>query len=321
MLQTALESDTTEYKAMRQPNNQPAATEPLNLETASDTITQTIESIVRDFLNHLPLIAAGTGVLLVTLVIAMASRRVTARVLRGSKLRWSLKQLFERFVTIGVWALGLLLAAMVMFPGLTPTRALTALGIGSVAIGLAFKDIFENFFAGVLILWRFPFENGDYITVTGITGRVVGVTVRNTLLRTVSDELVVIPNADIYKNPVDVLTSRPERRIDITCGIAYGEQVDQARGVIEEAVRSCDTVSGSKEPQVFAMAFGASSIDFEVAWWTGSTPLEQRVSRDEVVAAIKAALDNAGIEIPFPYRTLTFKGAIPVERAGEEQDR
>ncbi|MFI4881020.1 MAG: mechanosensitive ion channel family protein, partial [Phycisphaerales bacterium JB064] len=266
------------------------------------------------FLAHLPQIGAGLVIVLLTVVAGLAARAIGRRMLRGVKMRGSLKELITRFIVIGVWVVGLMLAAMVMFPGLTPTKALAALGIGSIAIGLAFKDIFENFFAGVLILWRFPFENGDWIECNGIEGRVVDVTVRNTLLRTVRGELVVVPNVDIYKNPVEVLTSKPRRRIEVIAGVAYGEDVDEARTVIHEAVSACETVSTTEEVQVFAREFASSSIDFEVAWWTGSTPLEQRRSRDEVVAAIKRALDTAGIEIPFPYRTLTFKGPIGIER-------
>ncbi|MEO1551471.1 MAG: mechanosensitive ion channel family protein, partial [Pseudomonadota bacterium] len=116
---------------------------------------------------------------------------------------------------------------------------------------------------------------------------------------------------------VTVRTSKELRRATIIVGVAYGENVDEARGVIEDAVRAVDSVRNDvRDVQVLAKAFGASSIDFEVAWWTGSRPLDIRVSRDQVVAAIKAALDDAGIEIPFPYRTLTVNGPIPVEPVG-----
>ncbi|QSP94916.1 mechanosensitive ion channel family protein [Marinobacter salinisoli] len=67
--------------------------------------------------------------------------------------------------------------------------------------------------------------------------------------------------------------------------------------------------------EIFAQAFGSSSIDFEITWWTGSRPIDIRKSKDEVIEAVKAALDNAAIEIPFPYRTLTFKEPLPVEQA------
>ncbi|MFI4915189.1 MAG: mechanosensitive ion channel family protein [Phycisphaerales bacterium JB060] len=286
-------------------------------EDPSETVMETLRSIASDFYAHLPLLIAGTIVVLATIAVGFLARWIVQKLLGRVRMRGSLKELVVRFVVISVWTVGLMIAAMVMFPGLTPTKALAALGVGSIAIGLAFKDIFENFFAGVLILWRFPFENGDWIECNGITGRVVDVTVRNTILRTVRGELVVVPNVDIYKNPVDILTNKPQRRLEIIVGVAYGEDVDDSRSVIEKAVRGCETIAREQPIQVFAQEFANSSINFEVAWWTGATPLDQRKSRDEVVAAIKRALDNAGIEIPFPYRTLTFKHPLEIEQGAE----
>jgi small-conductance mechanosensitive channel len=205
---------------------------------------------------------------------------------------------------------------MVVFPGLAPADALAALGIGSIAIGLAFKDIFENFFAGVLILWRFPFENGDFISCNGHEGKVVTVTLRNTIIRTVEGELVVLPNSAIYKSAVEVLTSQKLRRVTVICGVAYGEDIGAARDVIRKAVESCDRVSKQRPTEVFAQAFADSSINFEVTWWAGSTPLERRESRDEVVEAVKRGLDEAGIEIPFPQRAVWFKDGVSVGSRG-----
>lgn len=279
----------------------------VSVETATITIRETLQGILHDFVGHLPLIVAGLLVLIATALAAFVVRRVTRRVFRDRGLRRSLKELFERIISIGIWCIGLLLAAMVVFPGVSPADALAALGIGSIAIGLAFKDIFENFFAGILILWRFPFEIDDFIKCDGIMGRVEDVTIRNTFIRTVDGKLIVIPNATIYKHPVEILTSANERRMTVVCGVAYGEDIATARGVISDAVKDCQTVSSRQPIEVFAQEFADSSINFEVMWWTGATPLSQRKSRDQVVEAIKSALDAAGIEIPFPYRTLTFK--------------
>lgn len=293
-----------------QDDNGTGLDEAFTVEEASETVRESLSDIWEAFLGHVPLILAGIGVLVVTAGVALVVRRVFRSLMGGVSMRESLKELLERFLVVAVWLLGLLLAAMVVFPGVSPGDALAALGIGSVAIGLAFKDIFENFFAGILILWRFPFENGDFIECNDLVGRVEDVTIRNTLLRTTEGELIVVPNSEIYKNAVHVLTNRSERRITVICGVAYDEDVAESREVIREAVEGCSRVSGDKPVEIFAQEFAASSINFEVTWWTGSTPLEQRESRDEVVEAVKAALDHAGIEIPFPYRTLTFKGPL-----------
>jgi len=259
-------------------------------------------------------------VLLFTWIASVILGRVVIRLLRRTALRASLRQLVRRFVSIGVWALGLLLAAMVVFPGLTPSKALGALGLASIAIGFAFKDIFENFFAGILLLWRFPFENNDYIVCEDVEGKVEDVTVRMTMIRQNTGELIVVPNAFLFKNPVRILTDRKERRTSINVGVAYGEDVASAVEVIREALGQCETVNRGQGVQVFPSEFDSSSVDIEVAWWTGPTPLEVRRSRGEVVTAVKGALDRAAIEIPFPYRTLTFKEPLKTMSVPESGD-
>ncbi len=206
------------------------------------------------------------------------------------------------------------MAAVVVFPGLTPAKALTVLGFGSVAIGFAFKDIFENFFAGVLILWRYPLDRGDFIQCEDIVGHVEEITVRNTLLRRLDGELTVIPNAHLFKSTVDVLTNRAARRVrdHLWCCLRRGCR--RSDEVIEQAVRQCPSVETDQNVEVFALEFADSSVNFEVSWWTGAKPLDVRSSRDEVVEAIKSALDDASIEIPFPYRTLTFKEPLPISQ-------
>ena len=205
-----------------------------------------------------------------------------------------------------------MLAAIVVFPGLSPTKALGGLGLLSVAVGFAFRDTFENFFAGMLMLWKYPFESGDFIRSGDIFGRVEQINIRMTLLRKVSGELLLVPNSKLFQNPTEVLTDRPMRRITVMTGVAYGEDLAAALTVIETAVTGCDTVIAGQPVQIFAHGFGDSSMDIEVTWWCDATPLGVRRSRSEIVVAVKAALDAAGIEIPFPYRTLTFAQPLPL---------
>ncbi|KLU06008.1 transport system permease protein [Rhodopirellula islandica] len=287
--------------------NELAIDSAVNLESTRDVVSKSLDSLWTDFLVRSPLLVAALVVVLITSLLSKLASWVIHRLLDKRGMRTSLKDLINQLTLIAIWIVGLLIATVVAFPGMTPSKALTVLGLGSVAIGFAFKDIFENFFAGILILWGYPFDRGDFITCGDVTGEVKQITIRNTLIRKLDGELAVVPNATLFKNNVDVLTSQPQRRVRIICGVAYDEDVDQSRDVIKQAVQSCESVQGKRTVEVFAKEFADSSINFEVAWWAGSKPLDIRRSRDEVVAAIKRELDGAGIEIPFPYRTLTFK--------------
>lgn len=290
----------------------------VNLSTSKQTVTESLIALWKDFLVRSPLIAASILILVLTGLFAKLIGWAASKIFEHRRMRASLKDLIYQLTSIAVWIVGILAAAVVAFPGMTPAKALTVLGLGSVAIGFAFKDIFENFFAGILILWRYPFDRGDFISCGEVTGKVEQITIRNTLIRKLDGELAVIPNGTLFKNNVDVLTNQPQRRVRIICGVAYAENIDQARQVITDAVRSCDTVQGVRTIEVFAVEFADSSVNFEVSWWTGSKPTDIRRSRDQVVAAIKRFLDDAGIEIPFPYRTLVFK--TPPESPAIVQD-
>lgn len=295
------------------------AGEVLNDIDAVNVLTGQLQDIVRGAISIAPQVVVALLVLLLTGLLAGFARWVVGRVVSRSRMRRSLKELFQLLVGIAVWTLGLMIAAVIVFPNLTPSSVLAGLGIGSVAIGFAFKDVFENFLAGILILFRREMRIGDYIECEGLTGRVEKIAIRESHILETDGELVIVPNSILFKNPLRILTYDDLRRMTVMTGVAYDEDVDESREVITKAVEACTSVSDRKHVQVFAHAFGASSIDFEVTWWTGSTPVEVRRSRDEVVAAVKRALDDAGIEIPFPYRTLTFKEPLPLVQAHGHQ--
>lgn len=279
-----------------------------------EVIREQLKGLGAAALEHSPNIIAAVALLTLTWLAAKLARRIATKLLPGDGHRRSLTLAIQKILTLAVWAGGLALTAVVLFPSVKPGSLIAGLGLGSVAIGFAFKDIFENFFAGMLILFRQPFQIGDFIEVEGVDGKVENISIRDTLVRQTDGQPVIIPNSLLFKNPVTVRTDRERRRVRIVCGVGYGEDVDTARDVISEAVNSVETAMRDQPIQVFATEFGASSVDFEITWWTGSEPVDVRRSRDEVITAIKKGLDNAGIEIPFPYRTLTFSEPLPIQQ-------
>ncbi len=273
------------------------------------------------FWRLLPQLFAAVVFILVAWVAIRLVQWGVPKSLRRARMRRSLRDVIVMLLTVGLWLGTMLIAVTIAFPTITPGKALAALGLGGVAIGFAFKDVFENFLAGILLLIREPFKVGDFIECQGIDGQVENITIRDTHVRQTDGQLVVAPNAMFFKNPVTIRTSDSLRRTTIICGVAYGEDVDAAREVIEAAVRQVDSVRNDvKDVQIFAQEFGDSSINFEITWWTGSKPVDIRRSRDKVVAAVKRALDDAGIEIPFPYRTMTFKEPLRMIAAKEDAD-
>ena len=291
--------------------------EPVNV------LRQQIADIIVGVINVAPTILVALFVLVLTGLAVWAVHRGVEKSLRNRRrIRPSLKRLFVNLGGILVWFVGIMIAAVILFPGLTPSSLVAGLGLGSVAIGFAFKDIFENFLAGIIILFRAKMRIGDFIECEGLEGQIEDILIRETHIRRTDGQLTIAPNAMLFKNPLRIVTDLDERRITIIVGVAYGEDVDASRTVIKRAVEGCDSVIRPRRPvQIFAREFNSSSIDFEVTWWTGSKPVDERQSRDEVVAAVKRALDDAGIEIPFPYRTLTFKEPLPLVRPRDDEQR
>ena len=154
----------------------------------------------------LPRIAAAILLIIVTWLTVIASRWIIRRVANRARMRRNLREVLMMLTSIVIWLIGLLIACTIVFPSITPGRALTTLGLGSVAIGFAFKDIFENFLAGLLILLREPFKIGDYIWTeeSGIEGQVEEITIRDTHIRQTDGQLAVVPNAELFQNPVVV---------------------------------------------------------------------------------------------------------------------
>ena len=119
------------------------------MSNSATVVEKSLSDLWKDFLARSPLLLAALLVVALTAVLARAVSWVLVRLLDRRRMRTSLKDLFYQLTTIAIWIAGLLVATVVAFPGMTPSKALAVLGLGSVAVGFAFKDIFENFFAGI----------------------------------------------------------------------------------------------------------------------------------------------------------------------------
>ena len=270
-------------------------------------------------LAALPSLVIATAILVLTWLIAKGAGMISRKITGKTELRGSLRHLLQKTVKLVIWIIGLMIAAVVVFPDFTPASLIAGLGIGTVAVGFAFKDIFENFFAGVMIMLREKMQLGDVVEVEGILGTVEYISLRETHIRQFSGELTILPNATLFKSPVQIWTDKPKRRFEVEIGVSYDTDLDRASQVIRDAVEACQLVDKEQTVYVLANNFNSSSVDFLVRWWAASSGAESALNRDQVLRAIKAALDGAKIEIPFPYVTHTFKEEVPiVEKAPDE---
>ena len=276
------------------------------------TLQDQLVDMGEGFVRALPNMAIALVIILITWIVARIAVRGVSRAIGKTDMRPSLQNLIDTVVKLGIWIIGLMIALIVVMPGMTPASLIAGLGIGAVAIGFAFQDIFENFLAGVLIMLREKMRIGDIIECEGITGKVEHITLRETHVRKLSGELTIVPNSILFKNPVEILTDHDIRRHELVCGVSYDTDLDQAAQVIEKSVRAVDGIQLDKGLDIFAVEFNSSSVDFKVRWFAKSTPRGMWESQDKVIRAIKRGLDDAGIEITFPYITHTFKERVPM---------
>ncbi len=274
-------------------------------------LTDQVRAIQAGVVAILPNLAIAMVVLTITWLLAKFAIRIAERVVGTTHLRENLKQLIETLVRLAIWLVGVLAAATIVIPGFTPAGLIAGLGIGAVAIGFAFQDIFENFLAGVLIMLREKMGIGDSVEVQGISGKVEKITLRETHIRQFTSELTIMPNSMLFKNPVKILTDQDERRDEITVGIAYDVDLKQAIEAIRRAFDGLQHISPSRSVGVYVREFGASSIDILVQWWSVASAGDLRDTRTRVILAIKRELDGANIDIPFPHVTHTFEGEMP----------
>ncbi|MEO1101757.1 MAG: mechanosensitive ion channel family protein [Pseudomonadota bacterium] len=281
-----------------------------------ELVMETTNSMVAGFFERLPQLGIAVFVLALTFIAARLLRAAVTAVMKGAKVRAALIRLSTNLIGIASWILGFAIAITIIFPSITPASLIAGLGLTSVAIGFAFKDIFENFLAGIIILAREKMRIGDIIECEDVFGRIEDIEIRETHVRETDGELVIVPNAYLFKNPLKIQTDRDHVRQDLTVGVDYDCSLPEAREALQRAIESCESVTKDKPVEVRCVAFGGSSIDFKLLWWTDSEPRDQRGSYDEVAFAVKKELDEAGIGIPFPQTTLSFRPeAQPVQIA------
>ena len=273
------------------------------------------------FIAILPNLALALVVLFLTWIVAKFAVNIADRITGRTAVRQDLRNLTETIVRVIIWIVGLLIAAAVAIPGFTPAGMIAGLGIGALAIGFAFQDIFENFLAGVLIMLRDKMNIGDVIECEGVRGKVEKITLRETHVRQLSNELTIMPNSMLFKNKVQILTDAEVRRDEIMVGVSYDADLDAAEKAILGAFEPhIEGVVADRPVGVFCREFGGSSIDFLVQWWSeSSAPKDMRVVRTAVIKAIKRELDAVEIEIPFPIVTNMFPEPLRLERPESAQ--
>ena len=247
-------------------------------------------------------------VLLVILYVARALSKVTRRITEQATKNINLSRLLRRMIvaaaTNGVFIIGVLIALSQLGVSIGPLLA--GLGIAGIVIGFALQDTLSNFASGMMILLYRPYDVGDLVDAGGEFGTVTDMSLVFTVILTIDNQRLVVPNNLIWRGIIRNITAEKTRRVDMTFGISYNDDIPKAEEVLKKILTSHEKVLEDPAPDVRLHTLGESSVDFVVRPWV-RTDDYWNVYWD-VTREVKLRFDAEGISIPFPQRDVHVYG-------------
>lgn len=270
-----------------------------------DGLNTALQNVLADAILFLPKLAAALVIFLLALTLGGVFGRWMRRALERRQADPELTILLGKITRWTVVILGTALALEQVDFDLS--AFLAGLGIVGFTIGFAIQDVSKNFVAGMLLLLQQPFDLGDVIKVADFTGTVLAVDLRATELRTLDGEYVLIPNADVFTSPI-INISRPDRRrISLKAGVSYESDPAEVRRVALEAISAVEGLLRDPEPALYFDNFGPATLDFTLYLWVDMALNSPLAATDQGLAALMAAFEAEGIEMPFPTQTIKIQ--------------
>ena len=261
-----------------------------------------LEQLIVDFLTLLPNLIAALVVFAIGVYLASIIRRL---VRKGLEIRTNNPQPIILLSQLSYWLVVILVAAIsLQMVGFNLTAFLAGLGIAGITIGFALQDVSKNFIAGLLMLIQQPFEIGEVIEVGGYTGKVEGIDLRATQIRTADGKLVLIPNGEVMVSPITNFSQAKSRRIEISTGVAYESDPESVRRTALEAISTVPGIINQPAPEVIFHNFGNTTFDLSIYFWIDTSQTNIFAAKDAGLNLIKSAFERAEIDLPLPAQTV-----------------
>lgn len=274
-------------------------------------------------ISSLPNLVLAILIIATSVFLARKLKKYSNRYLNKFHINPTISRFLSQIIFMGILILGIMLSLSALELTKTVSSILAGLGIMGLALGFAFQDTAANFMSGVFITFNQPYKIGDIIqTKDGHEGKVIDVNLRVTKIRTYNGPIVHVPNRMLFQEYFINYTEEGRRRIQLECGISYGEDLERVQRIALEAMQELPSRLKSEDPSIFWTGFGDSSINFILNIWVKFSTEEVNFipARNEAIIALKKAFDNEGITIPFPIRTLDFgiKGGVTMKEELKE---
>ncbi len=279
----------------------------MDINKISNLITEKLTVWIEAIIKLLPNIALAAIVMVLGFYVAKFIRKIGAKLINKVSNNVTLNNLFSSIIYFIFLGIVIFTVLSILQLDKAVTSILAGAGILGLALAFAFQDIASNFMSGIFISFRKPLKVGDIVEIKGYMGKVKEINLRDTVLETFQGKTVIIPNKEVFQNPIENYSYLKKRRFDLSVGVSYGDDLDKVQEITLNAVKDIDGLSKDDEIKLFFVEFGDSSINLSVRMWI-NTP-EQSVYNSvgsEAIMKIKKAYDANDIVIPFPIRTLDF---------------
>jgi small conductance mechanosensitive channel len=279
----------------------------MNINQAIELLSDKLTTWARELVRSLPNIVLAALILVLGIFVAKIIRRFSLRMIRKVSSIETINSLFASIM----YAISLGVVFFVVLSVLNLDKAVTSIlagaGILGLALAFAFQDIAANFMSGIFLSFRRPLAVGDIVRTNDYLGVIEEINLRDTMMRTFQGQRVIIPNKDVFQNTIENYTVLGRRRMDLSVGVSYGDDLKKVKEVAIRAVEQVSVRSPNDEVSLYYEEFGDSSINFSLRLWLNATDQPTFMQgRHEAIMYLKEAFDANDIMIPFPIRTLDF---------------
>lgn len=270
---------------------------------------------VKELIRILPNIALASIVLILGFVLAKSLTNLIKRLLKKVIKNQALDNLISSLIYIFLVSIIVFVSLSILKLDKAVTSILAGAGILGLALAFAFQDIAANFMSGIFLSVRRPLHVGDIVKIKDYMGKVEEINMRDTVIRTYQGQMVIIPNKDVFQNPIENYSLLGKRRIDLAVGVSYGDDLSKVMRVTMDAVKDIEGLSKEEAITMYYTEFGDSSINYVIRLWISTTEQVDFLQvKSQAIMCIKEAYEINDIMIPFPIRTLDFgiKGGVPL---------
>ncbi len=285
----------------------------MDINKAYQIIANKLSLWLKELIRLLPNIALATLLLVLGFFVAKWLKKIACKIFKRFIHNETLNNLFSSLVYIFALGVTIFVALSILNLDKAVTSILAGAGILGLALAFAFQDIASNFMSGIFLSIRRPLHTGDIVQIKDYMGKITQINLRDTVLRTFQGQMVIIPNKEVLQNPIENYSLLGKRRMDLTVGVSYGDDLQKVKNVTLKALEGIEGLTKDDEITFFYKEFGDSSINFDVRLWVHTPEQPEYLQvRSEAVMRIKKAYDENDITIPFPIRTLDFgiKGGV-----------